>query len=111
MLPGDSFEKYYCVSVTHDAPQTVCFGIDADPTQKLLGVMRVKVQQLLPNEADKVLYDGLMKDCHSVCVNIETNPENISEIYYRVTVYTLGEDVGNEYVGEDMTADFIWQIR
>ena len=71
----------------------------------------MKVQQLVPNEADKVLYDGLMKDCKMVCIDVETNSQNLSEIYYRVTVYTRGEEVGNEYVGENMTADFIWQIR
>jgi len=111
MLPGDSAEKYYCVSVTHDAPQTVRFSIAVDTAQKLSNVLRVKVDQLVPNQADKTLYDGLMKDCTAVDVSVTATAETVTPIYYRVTVYTNGAEVGNEYAGAGLTADFSWQLQ
>lgn len=111
ILPGDSEEKYYCVSVTHDKANTVCFSITVDVTQKLSNVLRVKVEQLIPDEKDKVLYDGLMKDCDCVDVNVSTKSQTVTPIYYRITVYTNGAEVGNEYVGSSLTADFSWQLQ
>lgn len=111
MLPGDSATQYYCVSVTHDSAETVRFGISLDTAQKLSAVMRVKVEQLVPDGEDKVLYDGLMKDCTAVDVNITASAETVTPIYYRITVYTNGAEVGNEYAGESLTADFSWQLQ
>ena len=111
MLPGDSAAQYYCVSVTHDSTETVRFYINVDTAQKLTAVMRVKVEQLIPDAEDKILYDGLMKDCTAVDVSVTANSETATPIYYRITVYTNGADVGNEYVGESLTADFSWQLQ
>ena len=111
MLPGDSVAQYYCVSVTHDSTETVRFYINMDTAQKLTAVMRVKVEQLIPDAEDKILYDGLMKDCTAVDVSVTASSETVTPIYYRITVYTNGADVGNEYVGESLTADFSWQLQ
>lgn len=111
MLLGDSVAQYYCVSVTHDGTETVRFFIDVDTAQKLSKVLRVKVEQLIPDTADKVLYDGLMKDCTAVDANVTARSETVTPIYYRITVYTNGAEVGNEYVGESLTADFSWQLQ
>lgn len=111
MLPGDNATQYYCVSVTHDSTETVRFYINVDTAQKLTAVMRVKVEQLIPDAEDKILYDGLMKDCTAVDVSVTANSETVTPIYYRITVYTNGADVGNEYVGESLTADFSWQLQ
>ena len=111
MLPGDAVSQYYCVSVTHDSKETVRFGVVLDLTQKLSSVMMIRVEQLVPDDDDVVLYDGLMKDCTSVDIDVTASKKKVSEIYYRITVYTNGSEVDNEYVGESLEADFTWQIR
>ena len=111
MLPGDSVTQYYCVSVTHNSTETVRFYINVDTAQKLTAVMRVKIEQLIPDAADKILYDGLMKDCTAVDVSVTASSETVTPIYYRITVYTNGAEVGNEYAGESLTADFSWQLQ
>ena len=111
MLPGDSVVQYYCVSVIHDSTQTVRFYINVDTAQKLSNVFRVKVEQLVPDAEDKVLYDGLMKDCNAVDVSVTATSETVTPIYYRITVYTNGAEVGNDYVGESLAADFLWQLQ
>ena len=111
MLPGDNATQYYCVSVTHDSTETVRFYINVDTAQNLTAVMRVKVEQLIPDAEDKILYDGLMKDCTAVDVNVTASSETVTPIYYRITVYTNGAEVGNEYAGESLTADFSWQLQ
>jgi hypothetical protein len=70
----------------------------------------IKVEQLVPDNADVVLYDGLMKEFVSVDIDVASSDNKISELYYRVTVYTIGSEVGNEYVGESLEVDFTWQI-
>ncbi len=111
MLPGDSKAQYYCVSVSHDSAQNVRFYINADKAQRPLNVFRVRVEQLVPDAQDKVLYDGLMKDCASVTVSVAASSKAAVLIYYRITVYTNGAEVGNEYAGESFTADFSWQLQ
>jgi hypothetical protein len=111
MLPGDNATQYYCVSVTHDSTETVRFYINVDTAQNLTAVMRVKVEQLIPDAEDKILYDGLMKDCAAVDVSVTASSETVTPIYYRITVYTNGAEVGNEYIGESLTADFSWQLQ
>ena len=111
MLPGDSVEQYYCVSVTHEGDETVQFAISVNTAQKLSNVLRVKVEQLIPNGQDKVLYDDLMKDCNGIDVSVTTSAETVTPIYYRITAYTNGAEVGNEYAGETLSADFSWQLK
>ena len=111
MLPGDSVAQYYCVSVTHDSTETVRFYVNVDVTQKLSNVLRVRVEQLIPDAEDKVLYEGLMKDCTAVDTSAAASSETVTPIYYRITAYTNGAEVGNEYVGESLTADFSWQLQ
>ncbi len=111
MLPGDSVAQYYCVSVTHDSAETVRFSVNVDTAQKLSNVFRVKIEQLIPDAEDKVLYDGLMKDCAAVDVNITASDKAVTPIYYRITAYTNGAEVGNQYAGEGLTADFSWQLQ
>ena len=111
MLPGDSVAQYYCVSVTHDSTETVRFYVNVDTAQKLTAIMRVKIEQLVPDAEDETLYDGLMKDCTAVDVSVKASSETVTPIYYRITVYTNGAEVGNEYAGESLSADFSWQLQ
>jgi hypothetical protein len=111
MLPGDRVAQYYCVSVTHDKAATVDFFIDVDESQILSRVMKVKIEQLVPDDTDKVLYDGPIKDCTSVKVSVTASAKTVTPIYYRITVYTNGAEVGNEYIGQSLTADFSWQLQ
>ena len=111
MLPGDNATQYYCVSVTHDSTETVRFCINVDTAQNLTAVMRVKVEQLVPDAEDEILYDGLMKDCTAVDVSVTASSETVTPIYYRITVYTNGAEGGNEYAGESLSADFSWQLQ
>ena len=110
-LPGDKEEKYHCITVTHDETVTVSFGVAMDRTKKLAAIARIKVEQLVPSAPDVVLYDGLMKDCLSVPVTITASGKTESPIYYRITVYTNGAEVTNEYIGEGLTAKFVWQLQ
>lgn len=110
MLPGDSIAQYYCVSLTHDRTQTVRFYINADEAEKLSDVLRAKVELLLP-DSEEVLYDGLIKDCTAVDVSVEANGKTVTPIYYRITVYTNGAEVGNEYAGQSLTVDFSWKLQ
>ena len=110
MLPGDSVVQYYCVSVTHDSTEAIRFHIQTDTAQKLSRVLRVKVELLLPDAKDQVLYDGLMKDC-TATVTAAASTETVTPLYYRITVYTNGAEVGNEYAGAGLTADFSWQLQ
>lgn len=111
MLPGEACEQYYCISVTHSTPQTVRFSVYVDTSQKLSKVLRIKVEQLIPNAKDEVLYDGLMKDCTEVDVSLTSNSSAVSDIYYRITVYTNGAEITNEYAGEGLDADFSWRLQ
>lgn len=111
MLPGDSVAQYYCVSITHESAETVRFNITLDTAKKLSNVLKVKVEQFVPDAEDKILYDGLMKDCTAVDVSVTASSETVTPIYYRITVYTNGAEVGNEYVGESLSADFSWQLQ
>lgn len=111
MLPGDSIAQYYCVSLTHDRTQTVRFYINVDEAQKLSDVLKAKVELLLPDAEDEVLYDGSIKDCTAVDVSVAANGENVTPIYYRITVYTNGAEVGNEYAGQSLTVDFSWKLQ
>ena len=111
MLPGDSVSQYYCVSVTHDSAKTIRFYINADTVQELSKVLRVKVEQLVPDAEDKVLYDGLMKNCTAVDVSVAAKSETVTSIYYRITVYTIGAEIESEYAGKGLTADFSWKLQ
>lgn len=110
-LPGEESESLYCITVTHEEDVTVNFSVAVDLSQKLTAVVRIRVEQLVPSAPDVVLYDGLLKDCESACVSITANGSTESLIYYRVTVYTNGAEVGNEYVGESLRAKFVWRIQ
>lgn len=111
MLPGDSKTQYYCVRITHSSPQHVRFGINLDAAQKLSNVFRVRIENLIPESEDKLLYDGLMKDCTAVDLTVEACDLTVTLVYYRITVYTNGAEVGNEYAGESLIADFSWQLQ
>ena len=110
-LPGDRYEKYYCTTVTHEEDVTVSFSVTVDLSQKLTEVMRIKVEHLVPSAPDEVLYDGLLKDCAALDVSLTANGKTESTIYYRITVYTNGAEVGNEHIGESLTAKFVWQLQ
>ena len=110
MLPGESVSSYYCIAVTHDEAQTVRFCVNLDGTKKLSEVLRIRVEQLVPDKNDKFLYDGLLKNCTAVDVNVSTDAKTSTEIFYRITVYINGEETGNEYQGESVSTDFSWKI-
>lgn len=110
-LPGDRYEKYYCTTVTHEEDVTVSFSVTVDLSQKLTEVMRIKVEYLVSSAPDEVLYDGLLKDCAALDVSLTANGKTESTIYYRITVYTNGAEVGNEHIGESLTAKFVWQLQ
>lgn len=109
MLPGDSVSQYYCVTATHNSNIIIRFGVLLDLTQKLSSVMKIKVEELVPGN-NVLLYDGLIKNCKDVDIELAENSNKKSEIYYRITVYTIGSEVGNEYVEESLEADFIWEM-
>ena len=109
MLPGDSVSQYYCVTATHNSNIIIRFGVLLDLTQKLSSVMKIKVEELLPGN-NVLLYDGLIKNCKDVDIELPESNNKKSEIYYRITVYTIGSEVDNEYVEESLEADFIWEM-
>ena len=110
-LPGGKSENYYCITVTHEEDVTVSFSVAVDLSQKLTEVVRIKVEHLVPSAPDVVLYDGLLKDCASLDVSVTADGKTESPIYYRVTIYTNGAEVTNEYIGESLNAKLVWQLQ
>ncbi len=103
MFPGDVETNDYTVNVSHKNPINLYFTIKLHPgSEKLAEVMKVKVY--LP-EKDTMIYDGLMKDIPSEVVHNLAADEK--QVLYKITAY-LDTSVGNEYMYQNLMADFCW---
>ena len=107
MFPGDTKTKDYCLRVTHEGQVAVNFQVNIRPDEaygKLAEVLRMKVQI-----GDREVYDGRMSEMKEpLCVLTAASGRVVQEkIDYSVTAY-LDTDVGNEYQGKALVADFVW---
>lgn len=112
MFPGDSETKYYCVQVSHKGTVTVRLKAAVQPGyEKLAEVLKARVILLTTGET---LYDGLMKDMpdsvnHTLCL-ADGQTTATDELYYEITAY-LETSVGNEYMEQELKADFKWWVE
>lgn len=109
MFPGDAETKYYRVRVSHKGDVTLRFHADIRPgCEKLAEVMKCRV--VLP-ETGELLYDGLMGDMpQSLNHALHTGTSTTSEVSYEITAY-LDTGVGNEYMNQELIADFNWWVE
>lgn len=106
MLPGDMHTECYQVAMSYKNGQSVCFKAELlNKNAKAAEVLKIRVYQ--PEKA-AVLYDGLIKDMPKVIKLGFYSKENKTEyITYKITVY-LETSVSNEYMGQQLSADFKW---
>ena len=109
MFPGDAETKYYGVRVSHKGDVTLRFHADIRPgCEKLAEVLKCRV--VLP-ETGELLYDGLMRDMpQSLNHALHTGTSTTSQVSYEITAY-LDTSVGNEYMNQEMIADFNWWVE
>lgn len=109
MFPGDNEIKNYCIRVYHRGNVVLRFHAAVRPGyEKLAEVMKCKVVLLNTGET---LYDGLMRDMpSSVPYTVTTSQSTASDIYYEITAY-LDTSVGNEYMNQELKADFRWWVE
>ena len=109
MLPGDSETNYYRISVSQSGNVVLQFHADIRPDyEKLSDVLKCRIA--LP-EKSEVLYDGLMKDMPiSINLLLNTYKSTVSEVCYEITAY-LDTSAGNEYMDNDLIADFRWWVE
>ncbi len=109
MFPGDIETKYFLVRVVHKGDIILRFHAEVRPGyEKLAEVLKCRV--VLPESGD-ILYDGLMRDMpESLNVDLQTDSEVTSEVYYEITAY-LETSVGNEYMQTELVADFTWWVE
>ena len=110
MFPGDVEIKEYCVKVSHKNTVTLKFTVDIhNGYEKLSEVLKMKV---VLKDKNIVLYDGLMKDVPERLDYQMTGSGTATtqEISYVITAY-LDTSVGNEYMNQDLKADFKWWVE
>lgn len=107
MFPGDSEDKSYTLEVSYKGSLDVNFRVDIyEGYEKLAEVLKCSVT--VENET---VYDGLMTDMpESIVYSLPNSSGSTATLTYNITAY-LDTSVGNEYVGKELHADFIWWVN
>lgn len=104
MFPGDEVSKTYRLTVSYTGSITVHFRANVRPGyEKLAQVLKCRV-----TAAGEEVYDGLMAGMPSSLPRTIKDPEK--ELTYEITAY-LDTSVGNEYMGQELVADFRWWVE
>lgn len=109
MMPGDNVTKYFCVKINHDADVHVFFTPEIkQQTKKLANVLNIRVTNM---ESGKVLFDlpFFEIDRKDFLEKINKNSQNETVLYYKIDAY-ISADIGNEYQGAKLVADFNWRV-
>lgn len=107
LLPGDSVEQKYNVTVFCKGDVTVNFKSSVGENQKLAEVMRVKI---IFKETGETLYDGLIGEMtNSIPFKIFTDKSIAQKLEY-VIVFSLDKSAGNEYMNQTLDVDFEWWV-
>lgn len=115
MLPGDSEEKTFTVTVKHRKTTTVHFEaslvnddvVDADSGRKLSDGMNIKVVQ-----GTAILYDGSIAGLTATprpAVDVEVPGSRTVDLPYTITV-SLPTSAGNEFQNKTLTIDLKWWL-
>lgn len=116
MLPGDSEEKTFTVTVKHRKTATVHFEarlandsvIDATTGRKLSDGMNIKVVQ-----GTDTLYDGSIAGLTTATprpvVDVEVPGSRTTDLPYTITV-SLPTSAGNEFQNKTLTIDLKWWL-
>ena len=108
MFPGDSHAKIYTVNVSHKNDVTLHFRADIRPGyEKLAEVLMIKITDLSSSET---LYDGLMRDMPQSVERVLIGADRSSSVTYETIAY-LNTSVTNEYMNQQLCADFHWWIE
>lgn len=108
MFPGDSHAKIYTVNVSHKNDVTLHFRADIRPGyEKLAEVLMIKITDLSSSET---LYDGLMRDMPQSVERVLIGADRSSSVTYETIAY-LNTSVTNEYMNQQLCADFRWWIE
>ena len=109
MFPGDRETHYFNIQVSYKDKVTVHFKPEIHPGgEKLAEVLGCKVVLVTTGET---LYDGLMKDIpDSLTYSLTSSSKKTDELYYQIMTY-LDTSVGNEYMNENLEADFQWWVE
>lgn len=115
MLPGDSEEKTFTVTVKHRKTTTVHFEatlvndtVDADSGRKLSDGMNIKVVQ-----GTDILYNGSIAGLTTAtprpAVDVEVAGSRTTDLPYTITV-SLPTSAGNEFQNKTLTIDLKWWL-
>lgn len=116
MLPGDSEEKTFTVTVKHRKTATVHFEarlandsvIDATTSRKLSDGMNIKVVQ-----GTDTLYNGSIAGLTTAtprpAVDVEVPGSRTTDLPYTITV-SLPTSAGNEFQNKTLTIDLKWWL-
>ena len=114
MLPGDSEEKTFTVTVKHRKTTTVHFEatlvndtVDADSGRKLPDGMNIKVVQ-----GTDILYNGSIAGLTATprpAVDVEVPGSRTADLPYTITV-SLPTSAGNEFQNKRLTIDLKWWL-
>ncbi len=102
LFPGDRVNKSYNIKVSHRENIEIFFTSNIKGgSEKLAEVLQIVVK----NDGE-VIYDDLMKDMPTLKYLM---PEGESKTVFDIEVY-LDNSVGNEYMNQSLSADFIWCV-
>jgi len=115
MLPGDSEEKTFTVTVKHRKTATVHFEatltndsvVDAATARKLSDGMNIKVVQ-----GTDTLYDGSIAGLTATprpAVDVTVDGSRTADLPYTITV-SLPTSAGNEFQNKTLTVDLKWWL-
>lgn len=112
MLPGDSEEKTFTVTVKHRKTATVHFEaklasdsvVDAATGRKLSDGMNIKVVQ-----GTDTLYEGSIAGLTAASCPVEVPGSRTTDLPYTITV-SLPTSAGNEFQDKTLTIDLKWWL-
>ena len=104
MVPGDSETKEYAIAINDKRAVSLQFSIELSESDKMLAdVLHIQVEQ-----DDNILYGGMLAEMPALTVKLAMKiPQTVN---FRITV-SLDTSVGNEYMGQTLSADFNWSIK
>lgn len=109
MLPGDSYEKYYCVKISHNKDLKLCFKTEINfESNDLSEILDIKVTHL---NTSNIIYEGKLGDMLSdgYFEDIPLPDDYETEAYYKIEV-SMPTSAGNKYQNSSIDADFVWLL-
>lgn len=108
LFPGDTVKKDYLLQVSYKGTVTVNFRTEIKKGyEKLAEVLQCRVKI----SGGEELYDGLLKDMPQMLAYVlPKSSGETKELQYEIEIY-LDTFVGNEYMNQELIADFVWWVN